>query len=176
MKRPAAVAFLVLAVVGAFLSLAATQAPSGTGPTAARPFPGFAAPAFTLRSLAGKPVSLASLRGKPVLLNFWASWCPPCREEMPRIEQLQQAEGERVAIVGVDFREPAAVVQAFVARHGFTWTFLLDGEGSVTGAYDVRSFPTSFFLDQHGVIRQVYTGPMNLGQMRSFLRQTEAAH
>lgn len=175
MKRPAAIAFMLLALVGTFLSVAAAGPPGSAGQLLARPMLGFAAPAFTLDSIAGKPVSLAELRGKPVLVNFWATWCPPCREEMPRLEELQQTSGGSVTILGVDLQEPRSVVQAFVSARGFTWTFLLDPQGAVAAKYGVRVLPTSFFLDRRGIVRQIYTGPMTLGQMRSFLRQAEAA-
>lgn len=175
MKRPAAAMFMILAVVGAFLSIAAAQPAPSAGRGLTRATIGFTAPPFALTSIDGKRVSLANLHGKPVLVNFWASWCPPCREEMPRIQELHATAGDNVAILGVDLHEPRSVVQAFVTARGFTWTFLLDPQGSVASTYGVRVLPTSFFLDPNGVIRQVYTGPMTLGQMRSFLHQTEAA-
>ena len=174
MKRPAALALLVLVLLGAFLSLAATQPPSGPGPAGAQPLVGFSAPDFTLPMLNGKTLTLSTLRGTPVLVNFWASWCPPCRQEMPEIEKFHRLEGNGVAIVGVDFQEPAPIVQDFIGKHGFTWTFVLDGDGQVTSAYRVHNFPTSFFLDANGIVRVAYTGPMHLGQMESFLRQTES--
>jgi len=169
MKRPAAIAFWLLALLGVFLS-AATGAASGAG----APGVGLTAPVFTLATAGGRMVSLAGLRGKPVLINFWATWCPDCRLEMPEIARFQQIEAGRVTVLGVDEREPAAIVQDFVRRGGFGWTFLLDGQGVVGMAYDVQALPTSVFVDASGVIRQKYVGPMTLGQMKAFLREAQA--
>lgn len=175
MKRPAIFAFLVLTVVGAFLTITAGGPPQPALAGGARPMVGFRAPPFTLQTLGGKRVSLAAERGKPVLINFWATWCPPCRVEMPQIERFQRMEGNRVAILGVNAGEPAAVVSRFVGRYGFGWTFVLDPGETTAADYRVRAFPTSFFVDRRGIIRQIYSGPMDVAQMRSFLRQTEAA-
>lgn len=176
MKRPFLLGFAVLVLAGTFFSLAALG-PRRTGNgLLARPMMGFPAPSFTLRSLSGQRVSLHSLRGGPVLINFWATWCVACRAEMPQLQKFHEREGDQVTILGVDMREPAPTVQSYVQAGGYTWTFLLDSTGAVANAYHIRYVPTSFFLDARGVIRQVYTGPMDLGQMESFLREAEAAH
>ena len=176
MKRPFLVAFVLLVLAGTFFSLAALGPRQAGNGLLARPMTGFSAPAFTLRSLSGRQVSLKSLRGGPVLINFWATWCVACRAEMPQLQKFHEAEGDRVTILGVNMREPAPTVQSYVQAGGYTWTFLLDSTGAVTNAYNIRYVPTSFFVDARGVIRQVYTGPMNLGQMESFLREAESAH
>lgn len=175
MKRPFLLAFGLLILVGTFFSVAAAGPRQAGNGLLARPMMGFPAPAYTLMSLSGQRVSLQSLRGGPVLINFWATWCVACKAEMPQIQRFHELEGGKVTILGVDMREPAQTVRSYVQAGGFTWTFLLDQSGAVTNAYNIRFVPTSFFLDARGVIRQVYTGPMNLGQMESFLRQAEAA-
>lgn len=168
MKRPAAIVFWLLALLGVFLSAASSgAAPPSSGV-------GLAAPAFTLSTPGGLQVSLASLRGKPVLINFWATWCPDCRLEMPDIARFARLEAGRVTVLGVDEREPAPLVSSFVGRAGYAWTFLLDGQGLAGVAYGVQALPTSVFVDAAGRIRQRYVGPMSLGQMRAFLREAEA--
>ncbi len=175
MKRPLRVAFALLLLAGAFFSLAAAgPRPDGKG-LPARPLAGFPAPAFTLTTSSGRAVSLAQLRGRAVLINFWATWCVACKAEMPQLERFHRLEGSRVAILGVDMREPARTVRPYVRAAGYTWTFLLDRSGAVSDTYGIHYVPTSFFVDARGVVRQVYTGPMNLGQMESFLRSARAA-
>ena len=175
MKRPFLLAFGLLLLAGTFFSLAALGPRQAGNGLLARPMMGFPAAVFTLQSLSGQQVSLQSFRGGLVLINFWATWCVACRAEMPQIEKFHELEGDKVAILGVDMHEPAQTVQSSVQAGGYTWTFLLDATGAGTNAYNIRFVPTSFFLDARGVIRQVYTGPMNLGQMESFLREAEVA-
>ena len=173
MKRAAAIVLLVLALAGVFLSVTAgrqgTASPGLPGPAL-----GHLAPAFSLPGVQGGTVSLASLRGTVVLINFWATWCPDCRQELPSLQRLHQQEGSAVAILGVDVHEPRALVRLFVQQQGLAWPILLDGTGSVTAQYGVYYLPTSFFLSRSGVIRRIYTGPMTLGQMRSFVRDAAA--
>ena len=168
MKRPAVWLFALLALAGVFFSTAAGRRRGLLGGSGAV---GLRAPAFTLPSLASGPVSLRSLRGRPVLLNFWATWCPNCKVELPVLARFARLEGNRVHIVGIDEREPASLVAPFVASHGYPWTFLLDRSGNVGDAYGVTALPTSFFLNAAGSVRQRYTGPMSLGQMKAFLRE-----
>ncbi len=168
MKRPAAIAFWLLALLAVFQSAARTGVASGAQGV------GLAAPVFTLTTPGGRRVSLAASLGRPVLINFWATWCPDCRLEMPEIARFQKLEAGHVTVLGVDEREPGPIVADFVRRAGFGWTFLLDGSGTVGMAYNVQALPTSFFLDAAGVIRQKYVGPMTLGQMKAFLREAQA--
>jgi peroxiredoxin len=115
--------------------------------------PATPAPDFTLPDLVGTPVSLQGYRGKLVLLNFWATWCIPCREEMPAMEQLHrrfQAQG--LAILAIDFRENAATVTAFVDQHHLTFTVLRDQDGSVFRAYSVMGLPTTYLIGRDGTL------------------------
>jgi peroxiredoxin len=109
------------------------------------------APDFTLSSLEGKNVSLSDYRGKVVFLNFWATWCPPCRFEMPDMEELHQAlKSEGLEVVAVDLGEPERKVAAYVRNMGLTFTTLLDTRSQVGGMYGIRSIPTTFIIDQEG--------------------------
>ena len=116
------------------------------------------APDFTLKTITGESFKLSEQRGKPVFLNFWATWCGPCRVEMPDMEKLQQAMGDRILIVGIDIRESLSTVQNFLRYRGFTWTFVLDSNGTVARDYEVAAIPTSIFIDAKGVIVRKFRG------------------
>jgi len=113
------------------------------------------APDFTLPDLAGKRVRLADSRGqKAVLLNFWATWCAPCREEMPTLEKLWQERRASLEVLGVNLDTVGvARVRAFVRELGLTFPILLDPELAVGRRYRVRALPVSFIVDRGGVIR-----------------------
>jgi peroxiredoxin len=128
------------------------------------------APDFTLADLDGNQVSLSDFRGKTVFINFWATWCPPCREEMPAIEALyQQYEDKDVVVLGVDILETEGEVRQFVEEGGYSWTFVMDTTGEVTNSYQVVAIPTSFFIDKEGIIRAVSVGAMTKGAMEARL-------
>jgi peroxiredoxin len=146
-------------------SLAAALAVAGCSGGAEEPAsPGddvVMAPDFRLETLDGTTLSLSDLRGRPVLLNFWATWCGPCRIEMPHFQALYADPGWRASgleILAVNVGEPADRAQAFVEENGFTFPVLLDTEHQVATAYNLRLFPTSFFIDENGIIKAVRTG------------------
>ncbi len=146
---------LVLGAGGVVASLGLPLEARGAAPNDPAPELGRAAPDFTLPDLAGKPVRLAELRGKTaVLINFWATWCPPCREEMPTLERLSRSRGGRVQVLGISLDTVnAAKVRAFVRELGITFPILLDPDLSVGKLYRVRGLPTSFVLDRDGIVR-----------------------
>jgi peroxiredoxin len=122
---------------------------------------GSRAPDFTLPDLAGRQISLSDLRGRVVLLNLWATWCPPCVEEMPSLQQLQDrlgAEGLSVVAISVDaapgtpgpFGEPGGDVEAFAREFGIEFTILLDPAAGVQRRYNVTGLPTTFLIDREG--------------------------
>ena len=123
--------------------------------------PGAEAPRFRLPSLAGGEVDLASHRGKVVLLNFWATWCPPCVAEMPSLERLHRALGpEGLAVVTVSTDEDEEVLREFVAELKLTLPLLLDPGGRVAeGAYRTTGYPETFVLDRSGVLLRHHVGP-----------------
>jgi cytochrome c biogenesis protein CcmG/thiol:disulfide interchange protein DsbE len=125
----------------------------------ALPLPGHRAPDFTLPSLAGEPVTLSDLQGQVVLVNIWATWCPPCRDEMPAIEAVYQRYGNRgFTVLAVNQMEPQAAVADFVQELGLTFPIVLDGRGSVSQLYRVRALPTTFFIGRDGMIRDMLIG------------------
>lgn len=166
-----AVLFLTL-----LLLTGGTLRPSASG-RPARPEVGFPAPDFNLMDVEGRPVSLSEYRGKAVLLNFWATWCPPCKAEMPELARLQE-QMPQLVILGVDMghteRSPEYVA-AYMQANGYTWRVPFDADGSVSRAYGVVSIPTSFFIDAQGIIRAKYVGPMSLPLMTDLARQALAA-
>jgi peroxiredoxin len=111
------------------------------------------APEFTLRDPAGKQVSLSKLRGKVAFLNFWATWCPPCIEEMPAMEKLhQELEKDGLVILAVNFQEGPERVQEFFKEHKLTFTALLDRDGKVFELYQAWALPVSVVINKRGEI------------------------
>jgi len=130
------------------------------------------APDFNLQSVAGKTIKLSDLRRQPVLINFWATWCAPCRIEMPALQdRFEKYSEEGLAILAVDFNEPAEAVLAFGAEFGLTFDLLLDPGGKIQDLYRIRGYPTSFFIDRQGVIKVVHIGVMTEGQLDGYLAE-----
>lgn len=135
------------------------------------PREGFPAPDFTLSTLAGEPATLSGFRGRVVVVNVWASWCGPCRAEMPALQDIyaaQQGRGLEVLAVNSAFQDSAADAQAFVQELGLTFPILLDQDGAVSRRYLVRGLPSTFFIDRQGVIRTViFGGPLSAATIQS---------
>lgn len=125
------------------------------------PVAGYLAPGFTLASVHGEEISLVDFQGKPVVLNFWATWCPPCRAEVPHFQDASIKYNGQAVIVGIDQGEPGALVTDFVAQFGLTYPMLLDPDNDVNREYRVRALPTTVFIDANGVVREVFTGIIN---------------
>ncbi len=123
--------------------------------------PGNRAPDFTLKSLDGKSVTLSELQGNKVLLNFWATWCSPCKKEMPYIQGVHEAWRQKgVVVLGVAVKQNQSLdgVKLFVQDNGYTFTVLFDGEGKVAGLYQVSEVPKTVFIDADGIVREVRLG------------------
>jgi peroxiredoxin len=139
------------------------------------PQKGFLAPDFSLSTIDGQTIRLSELRGKPVLLNIWATWCPPCRAEMPAIQRAhQQYQAQGLAILGVNATQQDSRQEAveFSRSQGLTFPILLDEEGQVNQLYQTRALPTSFFIDAQGVIQEVVVGgPMSEALLRIRIEQ-----
>jgi len=120
---------------------------------------GSQAPDFQLLNLDGQPVSLSNLRGKPVLVNFWATWCPPCRAEMPFIQEIfREWSDAGLVILAIDIGENPSTVKGFMESYGFSFPVLLDTSRDVALKYNVRGIPTTFFIDKNGIIKVVKVG------------------
>ena len=120
------------------------------------------APDFELKTLLGETAKLSDYRGKPVMLNFWATWCPPCRAEMPDMEKFYQNEEVNVLAVNLTQTENRLEdVPEFVDDFGLSFPIFLDEEIEVATMYQIRPIPTSFMINSRGVITQVAYGPLN---------------
>lgn len=165
MRRWLTVFFIILIFGGGWLWWTRPGAEAQTVATAfapaANPAVGHAAPDFTLRTLDGGSFQLSALRGKPVVLNFWATWCGPCQNELPALQKAAQHLDGQVVFAAVDQGEAADVVQTYVDKLGLTFTIPMDAKGEIGSVYNVQGLPTTFFIDRSGVIQSLWMGEMN---------------
>ncbi|WP_068776261.1 peroxiredoxin [Paenibacillus sp. FJAT-26967] len=123
------------------------------------------APDFDLTDLAGNPVKLSEYRGKTVFVNFWATWCPPCRAEMPHMQKVHDKyKDKNVVFLAVNLthtEEKPAAVHEFADNYGLTFPIVLDEEGKVSKKYQIVAYPTTYIVDKQGVIREKYQGAIN---------------
>lgn len=122
-----------------------------------------AAPDFSLPDLHGHPLQLAAFKGQPIVLVFWTTWCPGCVEGLTALETLHRRlrETHGLAVLAVNIMESAETVQPLVQQHGWTFSILLDGEGTVSTAYRIRIAPTVLLIDAHGVVRDRLLGELD---------------
>lgn len=121
----------------------------------------FLAPDFALTTLEGEILILSDLRGSPVILNFWTSWCPPCRAEMPALQGVfdeYKDLGLIIAAINATNQDSFSEVAAFVSKNNLTFPIPLDKTGSVSRSYNLRSLPTTVFIDSQGIIRKIIIG------------------
>lgn len=154
--------FVALLIAGpAWLWTSRVPASAQDAVLAAEPAVGRVAPDFELTTVTGEILKLSALRGQPVVLNFWATWCGPCQREMPALESASQRFADRVVFVGVDQGESQEVVAQYLEELGVSFIVPLDPEMSVGDRYNVRGMPTTFFVDEDGIIRHLWVGEMN---------------
>jgi peroxiredoxin len=125
------------------------------------PQPGRAGPDFVLERLGGGTLRLSDLQGKPVLLNFWASWCPPCRQEMPEIvAAYERHKAEGLVVLGVNLQEADSKIASFASDYGMTFPIVIDRDGDVGQSWRIggafKGLPSSYFIDSKGVVRDVF--------------------
>lgn len=130
---------------------------------------GMAAPDFTLKNMNNNEVSLSDYRGQKVFLNFWASWCPPCRKEMPDMQKLHEKYGEEIAILAVNIGESKSTAANYMLENGLSFSVLLDTDKSTAQNYLVRGIPTSYFLDKDGIIINKVVGAVSYDKMFELL-------
>lgn len=137
--------------------------------------PGYVAPDFSLQTLKGKSVKLSDFRGKNVIVNFWATWCPPCRVEAPELEKYYKAnKNNDFTILAVDLtgtEKNPSDVKGFVDDHGLTFPVLLDTDNNVSTTYRVMGYPTSYFIDKKGVIHRKVVGAMNENTVKQLVAE-----
>ena len=155
---------MVLVIAG----IVAAEVLTAGGGTDARP-----APALPREVLAGPRVDLASLRGKPALINFWASWCEPCKEEAPELKSFSNGLGDRATLVGVDWGDSEDGARQFIAKSGWEYPILRDPTQKVGTQYGLNGLPTTFVLDADGDIVQTLQGPQTAASLNRALSAAE---
>ncbi len=169
--------FMVLLLIVGLAWIAATRT---SGPVVAgtpAPRPGFLAPDFELRTLEGSTIRLSDLRGRPVVINFWATWCPPCRTEMPAfVREYERYRDRGLVVLAVNQAEQPETVAAFRDAFQLTFPILLDPYMEVSEQYEIRFLPTTFFVNADGVISDMVTGGMSEAAVRARFQRLMEAH
>ena len=133
------------------------------------------APDFTVYDKDGNKVSFSSLVGKPMFLKFWASWCSPCKSEMPDFQKMYEEYGDNINFIFVNLtdgsRETQAIAESFISDSGYTFPVYFDLDMDAAGIYGITSIPTSVFIDADGYIVNGYLGAMSETQMRNYIAE-----
>lgn len=146
---------ILLIIAGGFAYMAVSSFNTSTAAGAGDP-----APDFTLEDMDGNMVRLSDYKGQFVVLNFFASWCPPCREEAPELQKFEEQYGDQVKLLILDRAEPKIKVEEFIEEFNSTSTYLLDYNDSMAKPYGVVGQPETFFIEEKGIIRLKHSGPM----------------
>ncbi len=168
--------YLIILVAGlAWILVSADRSGVSTAGRIPAPQQGFLAPDFALNTATGDTIKLSDLRGQAVLVNLWATWCPPCRAEMQSIEKMyREYKDQGFVVLAVDMtrQDSASAVMPFVEKLGLTFPILLDESGEVERAYQLHSLPSSFFIRRDGVINEVVIGgPMSEALLRTRIEE-----
>jgi peroxiredoxin len=172
---------LTLTLVAVFcLSIAPVACAAASGDQKLTPLPDLApAPQFDLETPDGERIRLSDYRGKPVIVNFWATWCPPCRAEMPSFQRAwDQVKGEGISVIAINVGEDADTIRQFTERVAVSFPLPMDQESRVVQAWPVRGLPTTFVVDPLGRLAFVATGEREwddaalLDEVRALLKET----
>ena len=166
----------------ALLAIAALVLSSAANGAELRPWTAGATPSLALEDLEGRTHSLADYRGKVVLVNFWATWCEPCRAEMPSMERLRaRLSAQPFAVLGVNMAEPLSRIEKFTAALPVGFTLLRDRDGATAKAWRARVLPASFLVDRDGRVRYYVYGEVDwtseavLARVRELLRSSASS-
>jgi thiol-disulfide isomerase/thioredoxin len=129
------------------------------------------APGFALESLSGDTLSLSDFKGKPVIINYWATWCIPCKVEMPLLQRYANQYQNDLIVLAVNDGEPVEKVKSFVQGLNLTLPVLLDPNETVTQLYRIRGFPSTMFIDRDGKIRYQHIGILNEEELKGYLSE-----
>ena len=167
--------FILVLVAGlAWIGISADSSGTQTKSVAA-PQVGFLAPDFTLKTPSGESFTLSAQRGHPVLVNLWATWCPPCRAEMPTIQKVyDEYKDQGLVVLGINAtnQDNALAIAPFIDQYHLTFPILLDETGAVSQNYQLRSLPSSYFIGRDGVVRDaVIGGPMPEALLRAHIEE-----
>lgn len=159
------------AVIAAFLALLAVGLANRSPVTGKSGFTrvGKPAPGFVLPAVVGGEVDLADFSGEPIVINFWASWCPPCRREALVLEDAWRAHVDDVQFVGVDIQDTDADAEAYVAEFNITYPNGLDRQGRVTVDYGVIGLPVTFFVNKAGVVERRWVGAISRDRLEAWV-------
>ena len=140
------------------------------------PVVGHIAPDFELATPTGEIIRLSDYRGTPVIVNFWATWCGPCRAEFPEFQEAAVDNADSLVIIGVNSTstDQADKIPAFLEEFGITFPIVLDEQGDVVDQYRVLGLPTTVFIDSNGVVNEVFTGPLNKAYIESKISELQA--
>ena len=162
---------LILLLGLAWIFVSADRSGTSTAEQVPAPQQGFLAPDFELKTPTGETVRLSDLRGQAVLVNLWATWCPPCRAEMQTIDLVYKEykdQGFVVLAVNLTYQDNALDIMPFVNEQGLTFPILLDETGDMANAYQLKSLPSSYFIGRDGIINEVVIGgPMAEALLRT---------
>lgn len=126
---------------------------------------GLKAPNFELENLHGEKVQLSDFKGKKVMINFWATWCPPCKAEMPDMQKFYEQYGDQVTILAINI-DPEYDVKGFVQQMNISFPILLDDQDKVSSAYKILTIPTTFIIDEKGIIQYKQLSAMSFDMMK----------
>lgn len=137
------------------------------------PVIGHPAPDFALPTLDGETIRLSDFKGKPVLINFWATWCGPCRSEFPDFQKAWVDNADKLVIIGINntITDQKDQVPGFVQEFGVTFPIVLDESGDTSKAYNILGLPTSIFIDRNGNVNEIFTGPINKAYIEAKLSE-----
>lgn len=168
--------FAAALILGAaWTAFTAAYGPKVTSGRIPAPRQGFLAPDFSLQAADGSTITLSDLQGKPVLVNFWASWCAPCKAEMPamqRVYEEYQEQGFTILAVNATNQDSQKAATDFAIQYGLSFPILFDTRGEASALYQVRALPTTFFVDRQGNIHEMLIGgPISEALMRAQVEQ-----
>ncbi|MDX1992531.1 MAG: TlpA disulfide reductase family protein [bacterium] len=153
------------------LGAACTGRASLDSSTQATSAPAYLAPDFTLPSLDGEAVTLSDLRGRWVLVNFWATWCIPCVEEMPALQQLARNYTDTLRVLAINQRESRAEIETFLAQHQLDLTILINPDDATLGAYQVMGLPQTVLITPQGEIDYRHFGPLEFDDFNTYFTE-----
>jgi cytochrome c biogenesis protein CcmG, thiol:disulfide interchange protein DsbE len=167
MKKSRLIVIVLLFAFGASLLYASVVLYKSTGVATV----GQKAPDFSRPDLAGKTFSLSQMKGQFIVLNFFTTWCPPCREEAPELQKFQEEYGNRVRFFYVNRGEPELLVKQFIREFKITSTVLMDKNDQLSAEYGVTGQPETFFIDENGMIREHVVGPMRKEELENRVKK-----
>lgn len=133
---------------------------------------GASAPDFELKTVEGQSFKLSDLRGQVVMINFFTTWCPPCRAEMPALQEVYVAlEPQGLVILAVNLGESGVAIRSFQEKLGLTFPIVVDKDDQVARRYDILPLPTSYFIDRDGIVRKKWTGAIRKEQLMAILKE-----